>query len=166
MGKRNYNEIKILSLSLLFGLTLAAGFSFAWNAVWHGTRWIQSGKIIGPREIAENFEYLKQELDNLKTVVNNLAGSNASSSSINIDDLPSGTVIAGCLNIDRYSGYRYTRCWGGAKIIRVGRGYAKCPPASTGYSFEASADRPASPYRSGYTYEPKRPKEHVLCVKN
>ncbi len=45
-------------LSLLFGLGLAAGFSFAWNAVWHGTDWIQSGAMIESKKIAENFEYL------------------------------------------------------------------------------------------------------------
>ncbi len=49
-------------LSLLFGLSLAAGFSFAWNAVWHGTDWIQSGKTISSKEIAENFEYLYKRL--------------------------------------------------------------------------------------------------------
>ncbi len=165
MGKRNYNKIRILSLSLLLGLTLAAGFSFAWNATWHGTRWIQSGKIIGPREIAENFEYLKQELDNLKAAVNNLPGANASSS-ISVDRMPSGTIIAGCLNVDNYT-TRNTRCWGGAQITKFGnRRYTKCPPSSSRYSFEASVDKLASPYRSGYTYEPSRPKTHDFCVKN
>ncbi len=62
---------KNLSLSLIVGLVLASGLTFAWNAVWHGTDWVQSGKIITPKEIGENFAYLKQEIDGLKNATSN-----------------------------------------------------------------------------------------------
>ncbi len=44
--------------SLLIGLLLAAGITFAWNAVWNGTNWIQSGYVVTSKEIGENFEFL------------------------------------------------------------------------------------------------------------
>ena len=52
-------------VSIFVGLLFAGFITFAWNAVWHGTDWVQSGRIITPREIAENFEYLYQRAGKL-----------------------------------------------------------------------------------------------------
>ncbi len=49
---------KSIFIGLLIGIIFATGFTFAWNAVWHGTDWIQSGAMIESKKIAENFEYL------------------------------------------------------------------------------------------------------------
>ncbi len=49
-----------LAKVVLFIITLAAVSVFAWNATWHGTDWVQSGKIITAKDLAENFEYLYQ----------------------------------------------------------------------------------------------------------
>ena len=59
------SKLKSLSgfvLGASLGLMLVASIVFAWNAVWHGTDFIQTGKVIPAKEIAENFEYLKQEI--------------------------------------------------------------------------------------------------------
>ena len=56
----NKFNVKAIALSLSLGLALAAGITFAWNAVWHGTDWIQSGKVINAKAIAESLEYLYQ----------------------------------------------------------------------------------------------------------
>ena len=50
---------------IFVGLLFAGFITYAWNAVWHGTDWVQSGRIITPREIAENFEYLYQRAGKL-----------------------------------------------------------------------------------------------------
>ncbi len=55
---RKTKSLKNISLSLVIGFSLVAGITFAWNAVWHGTDWIDTGKVIPAKEIAENFEYL------------------------------------------------------------------------------------------------------------
>ncbi len=55
----------------LFGFAFFSVFAFAmvyaWGAVWHGTNWNQSGKVVTVKDIAENLEYLKQEIDNLQS---------------------------------------------------------------------------------------------------
>ena len=119
-------EVKFWVFSFFLGLALATGISFAWNAVWHGTNWIQSGKIITPREIAENMEYLKQQVDSLQTQINNI--SNSTSTSITVQDLPSGSVVAGCGPSFNYWGLTQITCWGGA----IFRGlYSTCPSGTT-----------------------------------
>ena len=60
-------NFKNISLLLTIGLALAAGLTFAWNAVWHGTDWIKNGTIIDAQKIAENFEYLKQRIEEIET---------------------------------------------------------------------------------------------------
>ncbi len=58
-------NIKNWVLSLTIGIVFAVSLSFAWNSVWHGTNWVQSGKIITSREIAENLEFLYQRAGKL-----------------------------------------------------------------------------------------------------
>jgi len=55
-----FKSLKGFVVGLMLGLALVAGSVFAWNAVWNGTNWIQTGEPILAREIAENFEYLHQ----------------------------------------------------------------------------------------------------------
>ena len=124
-----FKKIKFWTFSFFLGLTLAAGVSFAWNAVWHGTDWVQSKKVVTPREIAENLEYLRQQINKLQVQVNNLSSS--TNTNITIQDLPSGSVIAGC-------GYRQ-RCWGGANYYNY-----RCPSGSRRvvmYYFYSSSNR-------------------------
>ena len=64
-------NIKYWTLSLIIGVLLASGFTYAWNIKWHGTNWVGGGKVIKAREIAENFEYLKKKLDDTNTIINN-----------------------------------------------------------------------------------------------
>lgn len=58
MTTQTFTNTKAIIFSLALGLTLAAGITFAWNAVWHGTGWIDSGEEISSQKVAENFEYL------------------------------------------------------------------------------------------------------------
>ncbi len=55
--KKNVS-IKNIFLSLIIGLALATGTTFAWDAIWQGTNWIKTGAVISAQKIAENFEYL------------------------------------------------------------------------------------------------------------
>ncbi len=64
-------KIKRVSFVLVLALILTTGLSFAWNAVWNGTDWIQSGAMIESKKIAENFEYLKRKSDDLESIINN-----------------------------------------------------------------------------------------------
>ena len=75
-------NIKNWTLSLILGLVLAGGITFAWNAVWHGTDWIDSGKIITAKELAEDLEYLKKRLDDTNTVINNYHNSTSSNTMV------------------------------------------------------------------------------------
>ena len=65
-------------VSALLGLLLAGGLTYAGNAIWHGTDWVQTNKIVTPREIADNLEYLNQKIASLEqstassTTVNNM----------------------------------------------------------------------------------------------
>jgi len=65
-------KFKVYLTATLLAVALVAGGTYAWNAVWHGTNWVEPGKVISAREIAENFEYLKQEVDGLREIINNL----------------------------------------------------------------------------------------------
>ncbi len=51
-------KFKVYLTATLLAVALIAGGTYAWNAVWHGTDWIQAGKIVESENIAENFEYL------------------------------------------------------------------------------------------------------------
>ncbi len=68
----------VLSVVLVAGAVFAAGgaqnIQNKWNAFWHGTDWIDAGKIIRAKEIAENFEWLKQQVDDLQSQINNGSG--------------------------------------------------------------------------------------------
>ncbi len=63
MLKTILSKTSYLALSLVVGIALAAGITFAaWTATWHDPNdWAQSGKTISAQEIAENFEYLYSE---------------------------------------------------------------------------------------------------------
>ncbi len=56
-----FYKLKGFVSGFALSLMLVAGVVYAWNAVWHGTDWIQTGEIIKSKEIAENFEYLYQK---------------------------------------------------------------------------------------------------------
>lgn len=60
---------KQIILSTFIGFFFAVGLSFAWNATWNGTDWITDGGTINAQEIAENFEYLKSEIDSLSATL-------------------------------------------------------------------------------------------------
>ncbi len=51
-------KIKGFSTGFASAVLFVSSVVFAWNAVWHGTDWIQTGQPITSRETAENFEYL------------------------------------------------------------------------------------------------------------
>ena len=59
-------------VSVPLGLLLAGGLTYAGNAVWHGTDWEQTNKIVTPKEIADNLEYLNQKIAGLEQ---NIGGS-------------------------------------------------------------------------------------------
>ncbi len=61
---KNIKTFIVLSI-IMFGFF---GVVKAWNAVWHGTDWIKSGGSISAKKVAENFEYLKSEIDAIKGV--------------------------------------------------------------------------------------------------
>ncbi len=93
-----------------------------WDAFWHGTSWIQAGKVVESERIAENFEWLKQQVDDLQSQIDSIQNSN--SGQLTLQDMPAGTVIAGC-GVD--NAYNQTLiCWGGAN----GR-YRICPNGSS-----------------------------------
>ncbi len=48
------------SLTLLAGIFLVITLTYAWDAVWNGTNWIQPGQVITSRYLGENFEFLYQ----------------------------------------------------------------------------------------------------------
>ncbi len=52
-----------LALSLVLGLTLAAGITYA--ASWQGTSWISTGQPISATKIKSNFDHIKEQLDSL-----------------------------------------------------------------------------------------------------
>ncbi len=65
----------VLSVVLVAGAVFAAGgaqnMQNKWDAFWHGTSWIQAGKVVESEKIAENFEWLKQQVDDLQSQVDN-----------------------------------------------------------------------------------------------
>ncbi len=52
-------NLKTITLSLIVGITLAGGVTFA-AAVWQGTEGITDGSIISASQIKSNFDYLKE----------------------------------------------------------------------------------------------------------
>ena len=122
-------KIKIVqnvAIPVLVSVILTGGLTFAWNAVWHGTSWIQSGRVITPRELAEYIEYLKQKLDALQIQVNSISSSTSSST---INNVPAGTVVAGCFVYGLNFSWN-SSCWGGAT---VNNSYSRviCPAGTT-----------------------------------
>ncbi len=65
--KINFKTFRVTTFSLLLGLLLAASITLAWSAIWHGTAWIQPGRVISADGIAENFEFLYQKAGKLPT---------------------------------------------------------------------------------------------------
>ena len=128
--KKQLFSIKINSfvLSASLGLLFAAGITFAWNAVWHGTDWMQPGNTINSKEMAENLEYLKRTVNDLNNRINNIEQNNTS---INSENMPSGSVIAVCFVDNTGSEWRgYSKkCYGGAtlKWSRSSNWTANCP---------------------------------------
>ncbi len=51
------NPIKY-TLGFVVGLVFASGLVYAWNAVWHGTDWIQPGVMVRSEPLAESLQYL------------------------------------------------------------------------------------------------------------
>ncbi len=105
MLKINLNKIKDVSFGLLLALLLFISIAVyaqqdetlqKWQAIWHGTDWIGSGETIRAREIAENFEYLYKELDQIKEIINNNSTSTNPTTNITYEMLPSGSLVGGC----------------------------------------------------------------------
>ena len=103
------------------GVIFASGLVYAWNAVWHGTDWVQSGKVINAKNLGESLQFLYEKIEDLNTRLNNIG--NSSTTNITIEDMPSGTVVAGC--IADYIGEGNNSetalnhwCWGGASVRR------------------------------------------------
>ena len=60
------------TVAFLVGLVFASTAVYAWQAVWHGTDWIQSGQVIRAKEIGENMQYLYEQIEDLKSQITNL----------------------------------------------------------------------------------------------
>ena len=43
------------------GVVFASGLVYAWNAVWHGTDWIQPGVVVRSEPLAESLQYLYEK---------------------------------------------------------------------------------------------------------
>ena len=56
--------IRLVVLSGVIGVTLAAGVTFA-AATWHGTGWITNGSTIRYDYMRDNFDYVKSQIDSL-----------------------------------------------------------------------------------------------------
>ncbi len=67
--KENKNIFKVLKDKFILapfkylavfvaGVVFASGLVYAWNAIWHGTDWIQSGAVIESKKLAESLQYL------------------------------------------------------------------------------------------------------------
>ena len=130
---KNKSVISPLKYIVVFvaGLVFSAGLAFAWNAVWHGTNWIQSGQVIRAKEVGENMQYLYEQIEDLKGQINNLNTqiNNSSSTQITVNQMPSGTVVAGCTQVPDnrpFSAYKW-KCWGGAFAWRSNGYDMKCP---------------------------------------
>ena len=164
MKKLNiFKKVKILknlSFSLIIGLTLAAGITFAWNAVWHGTDWVKRGNVIKSKELGETLEYLYMKSRLLPENCNQVGDVlvwNGSGFSCESSERGSGSgndannnnnntttpeLIAGCAVVNNYQALTGTRglwfpkapkCWGGASAVS-GNGVLAdihCPAGST-----------------------------------
>ena len=65
MKNKNIILIVVAMVLILLIYSLSYAVQNSWKPVWRGTDWIQSGRIISAKNIAENFEYLKREVDAL-----------------------------------------------------------------------------------------------------
>ncbi len=61
--------IKSTLVALVLGAVLAASVAYSWDAVWHGTDWMVAGETIRAQEVAENFEYLKEQMDYIYALI-------------------------------------------------------------------------------------------------
>ncbi len=148
LGLSKKTNIKGFVFGATLAFLLASGLVFAWNAIWNGTSWINTGEIIPAKQIAENFEYLylKSQLlpDNGCPNVGDVLSwdgskfvcqdANASTTDPGTDTGVNPELIAGCAYTPRSSAAfarRDTKCWGGAYITRLNRvEYTKCPAGS------------------------------------
>ncbi len=60
------------------GVVFASGLVYAWNPVWHGTDWVQSGKVINAKSIGESLQYLYEQVESLKNELGAVSGNNTS----------------------------------------------------------------------------------------
>ncbi len=70
----NLLDLKFLQKNIVVALTISffiVGVSFAWNAVWHGTNWTISNKVISPQNLSENFQYLYERVPDPQLSTNN-----------------------------------------------------------------------------------------------
>ncbi len=136
LGLSKKTNIKGFVFGATLAFLLASGLVFAWNAIWNGTSWINSGEIIPAKQIAENFEYLylKSQLlpDNGCPNVGDVLSwdgskfvcqdANASTTDPGGDAGTNPELIAGCAYTPRSSAAfarRDTKCWGGAELSRA-----------------------------------------------
>ena len=62
INKKKINAFIILNffIGVLLGFFMSISVAIGAAAVWHGTQWIGTGKMIFSQELTENFEYLYQ----------------------------------------------------------------------------------------------------------
>ena len=58
-----FNSFKGFVFGFILSVALVGGVVYAWNAIWHGTDWIQAGKVIESEKVAENFEWLYKRIN-------------------------------------------------------------------------------------------------------
>ncbi len=149
LGLSKKTNIKGFVFGATLAFLLASGLVFAWNAIWNGTSWINTGEIIPAKQIAENFEYLylKSRLlpDNGCPNVGDVLSwdgskfvcqdANASTTDTGTDTGTDPELIAGCATNaeeDRYGRARPPICWGGASAGRRNSiENTNCPTGST-----------------------------------
>jgi len=157
------------TVAFLVGLVFASTAVYAWQAVWHGTDWIKSGEVIRAKEIGENMQYLYEQIEDLKGQINNLNTqiNNSSSSQITINQMPSGTVVAGCTQVPDnrpFSAYKW-KCWGGAFAWRSNGYDMKCPANTFKFKTESTMRVREGMENDGSTHL-ERYISGLLCIKN
>ncbi len=65
------NNITMVALSLLIGLTLVSGITYA-TVTWQDTGWIQNGAKIDASKIKKSLDYLRENITSMTTRITNV----------------------------------------------------------------------------------------------